>query len=1256
MPAWGVTYRKGLLEGSLTQAISRCIRLIQTSGFLLCIVLRCGGAFAQVDTGSVTGIVRNPAGDGAAGAKVFLKNEATAITRTTYARGDGTYIFAPVKIGTYTVSVELQGFVPTFQSGVVVEIQHQAVVNFHLVASQAANGASVSSGSTASYTYESADKVLSPFALDTLPVFSRNFTDLAQLFAGTGPTAQLVPKTPSPAQLLPGKGPITELPVNLAATGSFVANGVQSAQNNYILDGADNNNRFLDFLPSTAYQVLPAMEAIDEFRVQTMFGAALGGAAGAVVNATTRAGTNEYHGSAWDYFSNDYTNAADYFDNAVALRKAELRKNQYGATLGGPLNIPNVYNGKNRTFFFADYQGTKYRQGVPFVGTVPTNAERGSEYTDFADLIQPKCTTGPDVLGRTEPCGTIFDPATTRSLVTGQVDLITGLRANSTGYARDPIQCNGTANTICANRVDPVAAGLLNLYPTPTIGTIYNNYTTNLFSRGDANQFDVRVDHHLSDRNQAFVRFSYLNNPQLQLGPYSGYADGGGYTQTDTAVNGVLSLNHVSSSTLAHNIRLAASYVELERVQAFANFLTDIPAQLGISGVPQFTGNGGLPTIDIGIYSPFGSAPYLPAIDYNATYQFSEGFTKTRRNHTVVGGGEIINVRNAVNQPPYSRGEFGFSGNFTSIANSLDPSTGAAQFVLLPQPSTVRFGLNNVGGPNRVYASNITSIDNYNWRLYYAAYLQDEWKYRPDLTVTIGGRWEYFQPWKENFSAEANFVPGSSGQAQYLIPAGRGFDTLPCGALYPVPCTSSYINTLSTSFTSTLTNDSIKLIYPHRGGIIDTQRLNIGPRIGFAYQYSPRIVVRGGYGLFYGGMINEGSQANLSGNYPFQVNYQYTSLDDGTPINYPSTLAYATLEQGLAPIPLTPLAATATDLALRGIQRTFKNPYTNNFNLNVQDRRSNNDLLEFTWVTTVAHHLLINPGTNEVGELLPPSPSEQAQAYEPFLSFAYGTSYLETEGDSKYNAGQLQYVRNLGHGLSFLANYTYSATRTDALDFFNLNSQQTYRAPSIQSVGIRRDYQQADFAVRHLGHVSGNYDLPFGPGRRYLAEKGNIMGKIAGGWSFNGVFTYASGQPLTIPCTITTAAGVGCDALLVQGAHQSGGPHNANQYWNPASFYNPPLPVLSPGQGNTAPLGGAPAQVYGPNLIRLDAALRRSFQVRESARVEFRAEAFNVLNHPFFAQPTNLDFLNLTNFGQINSTRDNPNDARAIQFAVKFYF
>jgi hypothetical protein len=1219
---------------------------MQTSTLLVCIVFGCAGASAQVDSGTVAGIVRNPAGDGAHGAKVFLKNEGTSISKSTYTRGDGTYIFTPVKIGTYSVSVELQGFVPAFQTGVVVNIQQQAVVNFNLVASQAASGATVSSGSTASYTYVPSDKILTAEALQTLPVFSRNFTFLSQVVAGTGPS---VPTS-----------------TGLASTGSFAANGVQSYQNNYLLDGADNNDRFPDFIPGTAYEVLPAMDAIEEFRVQSPpYSAAIGGGGGTAVNAATKSGTNEFHGSAWDYFGNDAMNAGDFFDNAVALKRAELRKNQFGATLGGPLSIPNFYNGKNRTFFFADYQGTKFRQGVPTVATVPTVAERGSGYTDFSDLIsgQPKCSSGPDLLGRAPwNCGTILDPATTRQLATGQPDPITGLTASATGYVRDQIQCNGILNTICAKRVDPVAAGLLNLYPIPTIPGIYNNYTTNSYSRGDASQFDARIDHHMSDRNQVFARFSYFNNPYLQSGPFPAevggspdYADGGGYTQSYTALNGVFSETHVISTTLINEFRLAADWMHAERVQAYANDLIDIPGRYGITGVPQVTGNGGLSTINVGIYSQLGSSPYLYANDNNTTIQLSDSFSKIRGpRHTIKGGVEGLEIRSVTIQPPYSRGEFDFSGNYTSIPNVLDASTGAAQFVLIPEKTAIpapytSMGQNYVGGPNQIFASNIVNIDNR--RNYVAAYLQDDWKKSPKLTITVGARWEYFQPWKERYSAEANFIPGTS--AEYVIPSGRGFDTLPCGPLYPTTCALSYFDTLSTSFTNTLTTDGITLDYASRGKLVETQRTNVAPRIGVAYQLTPKVVARLGYGMFYGGLQNQGAQANLGASYPFEVNYRYTSLDDGTPIKYGNTGVPATLEQGLAPIPLTPYSATSKELVLRGIQPKFKNPYTQTVDLTVQYQRTSNDLIEVSLVGSTGTHLLINPGLNEVSEMLPTF--QQHQQYQPYLSFAYDSSYLATTGSSKYTSGQLQYRRNLGHGLSFLANYTYARNRTDALDFFNIASPQNYRAPYIPSFGLTGDYQQADFNVRNALHFSGGYDFPFGPGRQFLASKGDLMGKVLGNWTINWILTVESGQPITIPCTITTASGVGCDALLAQGANPNAGPHNVNQFWNPAAFYNPAV-ATSTGQSNLSPLGGAPTQVYGPELRRLDAALRRSFQIAEKIRVDFRAEVYNAMNHPYFAPPSNLNFLNTTNFGQISSTRDNPNDAREIQFGIKFSF
>jgi hypothetical protein len=345
--------------------------------------------------------------------------------------------------------------------------------------------------------------------------------------------------------------------------------------------------------------------------------------------------------------------------------------------------------------------------------------------------------------------------------------------------------------------------------------------------------------------------------------------------------------------------------------------------------------------------------------------------------------------------------------------------------------------------------------------------------------------------------------------------------------------------------------------------------------------------------------------------------------------------------------------ATANELVLRGIQRNFKNPYTQTVDLTVQYQRRTNDLIEVSLVGSTGTHLLINPGANEVNEMLPTF--QDRQAYQPFLSYAYGSSYLATTGNNKYTSGQLQYVRNLGHGLSFLANYTYAHNRTDALDFFNLASPQTYRAPYIQSFGLTGDYQQADFNVRNAVHFSGGYDLPLGPGRQFLANKGDLRGKVLGNWTINWILTVESGQPMTIPCTITTASGAGCDALYVSGANPNAGPHNVNQFWNPVAFYNPAV-TTSTGQSDLSPLGGAPTQVYGPDLRRLDAALRRSFQITEKVRVDFRAEVYNVMNHPYFAPPSNLNFLNTTNFGQISSTRDNPNDARVIQFGIRFNF
>jgi hypothetical protein len=1177
--------------------------------------------FAQVDAGTITGTVKDESGSGVAGAKVVLINEETSFQTSTSTRDDGLFIFAPVTVGTYTVSVELERLVPGVQKGVVVSAQQRVIVDFQLRSAQA--GTSVEGTANAAPVQRQdapIGQLIGSRELSDLPLNGRNFNLLARL--GPGVTFG--------QQDTRGQN----------ASGSFTASGTRPSQNNYLLDGADNNIHLVDFLTGTAAVVLPPPEAIQEVKVQANdYSAELGGTSGAVLNTTTKSGTNVYHGSLWEFYGNDKLNAADFFENAGGVAKGEFRRNQFGGTFGGPVPIRRSPDSKSATFFFAAYQGTKVRQGTPYTGTVPTTAERTSGYTDFSDLIagQPDCTRGPDLLDRTFNCGTIFDPTTTRLVTTGLADPVTGLTATGTGYVREPF----ADNLIPSSRLDASAQTLLDLYPTPTNTETFNNYTASPVRREDADYFTLRVDHKMGDQDLAFARFSYYNDPQAQAGPFPGIGDGGGYVQLATARNAVLSETHLSSPTLVNEIRLALNRLHAERYQTYTGDASNIPGMYGIPGVYQGSANGGLPTFEIGSLSLLGSASSLPARDFDTAMQAADNVTKIHGAHILKAGAEFQRLKYSTRQSPYSRGLFGFSGNYTSIPNAVDPSAGIAQFLLTPLDSSVPYGVDYVGGSSQVAGSSVSKTSTSDRRDYFSVYVQDDWRFRPRLTLNLGGRWEYFAPVVEKYGAQANFIPGSA--AKYLIPANREYDE-----------DKKTGDELSSAFTDALSNNGITLTYndTQNPRLAKAQMSNISPRIGIAYQFSPKLVFRGGYGFFYGGLENQGLLANLGGNYPFQTNVVFTSPDDGTPIVYPDG-SHATLSQGLASIPLEATRVNARRLMLRGLEYNYKTPYTQGINVSVQYQRSPHETIQLSYVGSLGRHLLTNPGLNEVSQLLPPA--KRRQDYVPFQDFGYGSSYIAMQGGSYYHAFQLTLARKLHHGLSFLGNYTFSKTRTDVHDLFNSGGDQPYRAPYLSGFGIQGDYGLANFDIRHVLHFSGGYELPVGIGKRFLRKSGNTLDRILGGWSVNWILTLQGGQPVTIPCTITTLSGAGCYALFASGRNPSAGEHGVNQFWNPAAFTNPDA-ATSAGQSDKSPLGGGPTQVAGPGFRRIDLSLHKDFKTSERTRLELRAEVYNLTNHPNFALPTNLDFNDSTHFGQITSTRDNPNDARQIHFALKLLF
>src|SRR3954470_17769353 len=349
---------------------------------------------AQVDTGSITGTITDPSGAVVSGAKVTPVNQGTGASLTTTTTSDGVYKFSPVRVGTYKLDATSQGFQTTTQTGVVVNIGSNVALNFSLKPGSQTETIEVTSSAPVLQNQDaSVGQVVEQREVNNLPLNGRNFTFLAQLVQGVN----------SPQSDTRGN----------AASGAFSANGFRPAQNNYMLDGIDNNSDTVDFLNGTNYVVLPPVDAIQEFKVQTSdFSAEYGRSGAAVLNATIKSGTNSFHGAAWEFLRNDKLDAADYFENAGGVPKGALRQNQFGFTAGGPVIIPKVFNGRNKVFFFGDYEGFRRVQGTILTGTVPTTAERASGYTNFQDLI----TGSPrlDALGRSIPVGTVLDPATTR--------------------------------------------------------------------------------------------------------------------------------------------------------------------------------------------------------------------------------------------------------------------------------------------------------------------------------------------------------------------------------------------------------------------------------------------------------------------------------------------------------------------------------------------------------------------------------------------------------------------------------------------------------------------------------------------------------------------------------------------------------------------------------------------------------------------------------------------------------------------------
>ena len=1199
--------------------------------------------FGQAGYGSIGGSIQDPAGAVVPNAKVTVTNTATSIATRSTSLGDGRYLAAQLPPGMYQISVEGPGFKKYVSSGIVVQVDDKLAINIKLDIGSPTETITVSGEAPPMRTEdaETGEVVNNDFIMN-LPEIDRNPFDLIRISGNVQGS----------------EGGVSS---------NTRINGGRTSSIDFYIDG----NVVTSGRGHTISDQTPSMDAVQEFKVVTSgISAEYGRVSGGFVELVTKSGTNSYHGDMYEYMFNDMFDANSWYQNAVGNPKVHFRQNDYGFTLGGPVSIPKIYNGKNKTFFFVDNEYYKYNQaGNAVLMSVPTQDERNGNFTNTIANYLPTMMYDPNGPQSTTPNA---DGTYTRLALLG-----------------------GNGKTVPAAQIDPTTAAILADLPLPNRPTTPgyssgNNYEGFQNTTNGTFRFGTRLDQMITDNQKLFIHYITYNQSggQSRVG---GPLFTANTTDSNGGLNGSVNYDWTARPTLLFNVRGSVIHSPNESGAA-------LPASFNASSlhlnpeIQAILGSNSIPTIQEDFEMPayYGNSPN-EAVTVTTTYDFGITGTKLLNRHTLKFGWESRRYYdNFLNMGGYN--PFTFDGNAVAQTTG-DHGFGSAG------------SLPNSLGAMELGIDDWATISGYTTRAmnvnYNAAFIQDDFKVNSKLTVNIGVRWD-----REGQTTERHdkiFFWDQSAPSLFSINSGYTWG----GALASAGLPTTFA---APSWVNGMPNGAVELpntpAFPSRN-FSDIDSHQFAPRLGLAYQLDSKTVLRASGGLMYiptTGDANGYSSSNSSLALADAANAGWHTSTDGER-HFISTWTN--------PFPLAGMITNYSRDTLLINQESSQDPGVGAFNQNMHMPR------EYTWTASVQRELPAGwvieagySGNRGLGLLAPNLISRFPAALFNQANGSYLTTpvtspnagqtqtntitgptqllgILEYEypqygpvvvlgsnlGSSFYNALNVRLEHRMSHGLTFLLNYTYShllddvggpeADTSGGMTVSGSGGKTPQSIDTFQSTwGLSANDQPNRVVATFL------YQIPFGQGRHWMGSPSTtpekVLDRIAGGWQFAGNYTYVSGTPVDWWGTTTVNTN---NVIKVETTYGSYATSNHNLS-NPA-YTGDSGSLVGPSQNpstgisrfNAANMvtaqnfiaGNLPAvdpSLRNPSWTQTDLSLMKNFYVGSEKRYfQVRAEAQNAFNIRGFGTYNND--LGTAYFGLITNAGNSP---RAIQLSARFIF